>query len=211
MIAKNFKFWTRDNVQKTFNLTRTYQGFQPLTVWLKAEYPILEVTEILLKELSDELFLSIEEWNEKELKAWFISPLFKIVNFKINNFKAFLDRPLSIVINNEKVQGNVDLCVARGNQKPEQFYFFLHQDKVQKKGNNDPIGQLLIAMLATRKVNKEIYPLYGCYVSDVNWFFVLLDNNNYSVSNAYNATKIKDLKIILNALFYVKEQLKKVP
>ena len=211
MAAKYFKFWTRDDVQKTFNLTRIYEGFEPLTIWLKASYPLSETNEILLKELSKELFLSVEEWNEEELKMWFIAPLLRIVNFKVNNFKAFLDRSLSIIINNEKTQGNVDLCVARGNQNPEQPYFFLHEYKPEKKRDNDPLGQLLIAMVAAQHANNKDQKIYGCYVAGRSWYFVLLDNSNYSVSKLFDTTEINDLKIILNALFYVKEQLKKIP
>jgi hypothetical protein len=33
-----------------------------------------------------------------------------------------------------------------------------------------------------------ILPIYGCYVSGRNWFFVLLQGNVYGVSNAFNAS-----------------------
>ena len=211
MASKSFKFWTRDDVQKTFNLNRIYEGFEALTTWLKADFLLSESNETLLKELSKELFLSIEEWNEEELKVWFIGPLLRLVNFKVNNFKAFLDRSLFIIINNEKLQGNVDLCVARGNQNPEQPYFFLHEYKPEKKRDNDPLGQLLIAMVAAQHANNKDQKVYGCYVTGRYWFFVILDDKNYTVSNSYDATDFEDLKIILNALFYVKEQLKKIP
>ena len=140
---KSFKYWTRDEVEKAFSLQRVYEGFEPLNHWLKAEYAISKDVAHLATELSKELSFSIEEWNEEELKVWFITPLLKIVNFKVNAFKAFLDRPISIVINNEKVSGNIDLCIARGKQTPEKPFFFLHEYKPEKKRDNDPLGQLL--------------------------------------------------------------------
>ena len=211
MASKSFKFWTFEEVEDTFNLIRIRKGYEPLNIWLSANFPLSKSNEVSVKELSEELFLSTEEWNEEELKAWFILPLLKIVNFKVNAFKAFLDRSLSININNEKAQGNVDLCVARGKLKPKQPYFFLHEYKPEKKRDNDPLGQLLIAMVAAQNANQENEQIYGCYVSGRYWFFVILNGKNYTVSNSYDATDFDDLKIIINALFYVKEQLKKIP
>ncbi len=53
----------------------------------------------------------------------------------------------------------------------------------------EPIGQLLIAMVGARQQNAEMFPLYGCYVLGRNWFFVVLDEQQYAVSKAFDATQ----------------------
>jgi hypothetical protein len=38
--------------------------------------------------------------------------------------------------------------------------------------------------------------LYGCYIIGRNWFFVVLQEKNYAVSNAYVATDIAIFDIV---------------
>ena len=47
-------------------------------------------------------------------------------------------------------------------------------------------------------------PIHGCYVVGRFWFFVILDENKYSVSLAYDATKIDELKEIFAILTELK-------
>jgi hypothetical protein len=43
-------------------------------------------------------------------------------------------------------------------------------------------------MVAAQAKNPAGLPIYGCYVSGRNWFFVLLEGEKYCVSDAYVAT-----------------------
>ena len=85
---------------------------------------------------------------------------------------------------------------------PEKPYFFLHEYKQEKKGSNDPLGQLLVEMLAAKTLNADNLPMYGCYVIGRFWFFVILLENKYAVSNAYNGSDNNIFKIfsILRAM-----------
>lgn len=50
------------------------------------------------------------------------------------------------------------------------------------------VGQLLIAMVAAQYLNEDNLPIYGIYVNGRNWFLVVLDGQNYAVSNPFMAT-----------------------
>lgn len=40
-----------------------------------------------------------------------------------------------------------------------------------------------------QQLNEGAFALYGSYVVGRNWFFVVLDDDQYAVSNAYNVTE----------------------
>ena len=81
---------------------------------------------------------------------------------------------------------------------PEQPYFFLHEHKKEADSSGDPLGQLLISMLAAQLLNQKEHPLYGSYIIGRLWFFVLLHQDEYAVSLAYDATqKIDDIFRVL--------------
>jgi hypothetical protein len=65
----------------------------------------------------------------------------------------------------------------------------MQEHKSETGPNGDPLGQLLIEMVAAQAMNKEPeQALYGCYIIGRNWFFVVLQEKDYAVSNAYVAT-----------------------
>ena len=88
-----------------------------------------------------------------------------------------------------ETSGRVDWLLAEGIQDPRQPYFFLHEYKGEIDAAGDPLGQLLIAMVGAQRQNDASFPLYGCYVVGRNWFFVVLENEQYAVSNAFNSTQ----------------------
>jgi hypothetical protein len=98
--------------------------------------------------------------------------------------------------------------VAKGKQTPQKPFFFLHEYKPENKKEGDPVGQLLIGMVAAQRENNDEKPLYGCYISGRNWFFVFLDQKKYAISNAFNATEYPDFTKILSILFYTKDKMK---
>jgi hypothetical protein len=70
--------------------------------------------------------------------------------------------------------------------------------------DSDPLGQLLVAMVVAQLHNDNDMPIYGCYVVGRLWFFVMLQNKEYSVSLAYDATKTDELNEIFAILSEVK-------
>jgi hypothetical protein len=51
------------------------------------------------------------------------------------------------------------------------------------------LGSWSLGMVAAQAKNASAaLPIYGCYVSGRNWFFVLLEATTYCLSDAYVAT-----------------------
>jgi hypothetical protein len=97
--------------------------------------------------------------------------------------------------------------VARGQQNPKQPHFFFHEYKPEKNRDNDPLGQVLIAMVAAQGLNKDENPIYGIYVNGRNWFLLALQDKQYATSRAYDITSdaIFDLFAILE---YLRDKMK---
>ena len=85
--------------------------------------------------------------------------------------------------------GVIDFLVAHGKQTPKQPFFFIHEYKKQIESSNDPLGQLLAEMVAAQKMNTRVFPIYGAYIVGRHWYFVVLENETYAESLAYDATK----------------------
>jgi len=153
-----------------------------------------------LKKLQTRLIDHVYDWNETELKIWFIGPLIGLVDFDQDEYQPFFERTLSVPYKNEKLSGEVDFLVAKGTRVPEQPYFFLHEHKKDADPSGDPLGQLLVTMLATQILNQVDHPIYGSYVIGRFWNFVVLHKSEYAVSLSYDATldRLGDIFRILN-------------
>jgi hypothetical protein len=203
---KPFENWLYEEVQEAFNLTRHYEH----KLWKDFENFTLSQQHqhyLAIEELRQQLLKYVDTWNEDELKFLFISPLINLVNYKSDNYKIFTQRPMSVKYheNSKTTSGKVEFMLARGIQTPKIPFFFLHEYKQENRKNNDPLGQLLIAMVAAQIQNADNHILYGCYVSGRNWFFVVLDGREYAVSNAYNAAD-NDIYQIFAILLWFKQK-----
>ena len=201
---KSFKDWQYEEVSDEFGLTR--QRTLPFLESLKTmTLPLDNGHRPTIESFKLELFDYVDSWNEDEYKFFFISPFFKLVNFLSPYYKAFTQRPLSVKYANDTkiTSGNVEFMLAKGIQNPKKPHFFLHEYKPEKKRDNDPLGQLLIAMVAAQKVNLDEKPIYGVYINGRNWFFVVLDGADYAVSNPYVVTS-DDIFDLFAVLLYIK-------
>ncbi len=185
---RSFDTWTYEQVEDAFGLIplRTTSIFEN---WLNTEEFQPDASEkVVLDKYRNLLFEEVKNWNEDELKLFFIGPLLSLVNFYTPYFKAFAQKTLSIETATASASGKVDFLLARGKVVPKLPYFCLHEYKQENRRDNDPLGQLLIAMVAAQSKNEHSMPIYGSYVSGRNWFFVLLENKNYYLSDAYVAS-----------------------
>jgi hypothetical protein len=202
---KPFKDWLYEEVGNEFGLTRIlgHPFIKKLeTITLPKDFPLRKNIEVL--RLKNEKYG--DSWNEDEYKFMFISPFIDLVNYDSDNYKVFTQRPLNIRYDNDTkiTEGLVEFMLAKGIQIPRQPHFFLHEYKPEKRRDNDPLGQLLIAMVAAQKLNQDDKPIYGIYVNGRNWFIVILDDKTYSVSNPYVATD-KDIFDLFAVLLYFKD------
>jgi hypothetical protein len=187
---KIFERWTFEQVEETFDIKRV-KKLEALENWLKAEYQPNTEQKKRIEHLKTRLQENAEIWNEDELKFYFLGLLVDLVEFDQEDykFKSFLQRKLSGYIGDMALSGVVDFMVAKGKQEPKHPFFFLHEYKQERKRENDPLGQLLIAMVVAQNENNNDAPILGAYVTGRLWFFVILEGKKYSVSMAYDATQ----------------------
>ncbi len=216
MALKPFEKWKYEEINRTFDYTRLYSKFTPLDNWLLDAKSIdlsarnLEMAE----EMREKLVLEVDAHNEEELKVHFIIPLLNIVKIgKPNVYKLFAQRKISAMVTDVHnvtglLAGRVEVMVALGSQIPHHPYFFIHEYKpLNKTTPSDPLGQLLAAMIVAQVTNNEAKPIYGLFVRGEDWHFVVLNGKEYAQSKAFKATEIDDLKLILQALFWIKQHI----
>ncbi|MEM9885963.1 MAG: hypothetical protein AAF849_08730 [Bacteroidota bacterium] len=192
---KAFKDWKFQDITYVFGIKRVF-NHPLLEDWLQAEHQASEKDAKTIEELREELLYTIDTLNEEELKVYFIGPFIRLIPFRKDGRRPFLDRPMSFEYMDGKVtSGKVDWMLAEGIQDPQQPYFFLHEYKKELDASGDPLGQLLIAMVGAKIKNEMDFPLYGCYIAGRSWFFVIYDGESYSVSKAFDSTDQDIFKI----------------
>jgi hypothetical protein len=207
---KPFKNWLYEEVNDIFGLTRlmTHPDLEKLK---SIRLPQNHIHRDKIERLRVLAFKYIESWSPNEHKFMFISPFFGLIDFVSEHFKVFMQRPLSLKYddNTKATKGLVEFMIAKEGKLPRQPHFFLHEYKPEKRRDNDPLGQLLIAMVAAQKLNQDDKPIYGIYVNGRNWFIVILDDKTYSVSNPYVATD-EDIFDLFAVLLYFKELMEEI-
>lgn len=71
---------------------------------------------------------------------------------------------------------------------------------------NDPLGQLLAAMLVSQHNNESSAPIIGCRVIGLLWNFVVLDGKDYCVSGSFDAAS-DDIYKIYSILMAIRTQI----
>ncbi len=186
---KSFETWLFDEVEIAFSLKRVKKHIL-LTDWLSSKKNISEYEKKSIELQCEQLSNNVDAWNEDELKLQFIGPFLWFVNYITDKYKPFTQRSLSIKTDSVESSGLVDFMIATGKSRPKEPFFFLHEYKQQHPSKkNDPLGQLLIAMVAAQEKNGNNHPIYGVIVEGRYWYFVVLHNKEYVVSPSYDATK----------------------
>jgi hypothetical protein len=189
---KSFEKWTFEEVEDKFEIKRV-PSLYALETWISVQNPISDAERAILEERKNFAVFHIVEWREIDLMAQLIIPILNLVNFYTTAYRIFYDAPVRIQLNeNEEIAGKLDCVVARGKINPKQPFLLIQEYKSEKFKDSDPLGQLLIAMVAAQKTDRYLaadHPRYGAYINGRNWFFVVLHGSEYAVSNAFNATK----------------------
>lgn len=202
--AMSFKEKTTQQIDKIFQLSRVKQ-MPLLSNWLSMPYDVSKEEKDFLEELRGIAEYKIPFWNEDELKMLFISPLLFKVSYNSPNYSVFAERTIASTFpDNIRLNGKADFMIASGNYDPEIPFFFFHEYKKEKGTADDPIGQLLCAMLVGQALNSNKKPVYGCYVLGRMWFFVVLNKKEYCISDAFVATSENQLEQIYTNLQNIK-------
>lgn len=199
---KSFNYWKRQEVSEEFGI-REVKKHILLEQWLNAECDISEQMRTQLKHLQGLLKDNVDLWNEMELKMKFLGPLMNLVDYDTEYYRAFMERQLTLQKGDEIINGTVDFLIAKGSQLPRSPFFSIHEYKPDATASKDPLGQLLIAMVAIYKNNEKSsleFPIYGAYVVGQLFYFVVFDGKTYCKSSPYLAAKDEIFKIfcILN-------------
>ncbi len=189
--------WIEGLIVKTFGLNRIFGNFLLLNEWLNV---VNNLTTSDIEELEyrrNQLERNINLWNEETLKMNFIAFILDLIRYDDTPFKGIFDAELQGIVENEKLHVIADYTLAKVTiDLIEQPYFYFHEYKQSKK-TKDPIAQILLAMLIAKEKNQFKKPLYGCAVVGENWYFMVMDGKNYSVSTAFVSTNSESLQKIL--------------
>jgi hypothetical protein len=200
--GKSFDDWTTQEIRLTFNIEQV-PATPFLKKWLAAVHPpnahqtqFMEAKRALLERF-------YRNWNEDELKFQFIAQIVELVDLHGKNFNIFSQRNLSAVVNGITLQGRPEVMVATGQEDPLSPYFFIHEYKPSKRAD-EPLGQVLAAMVAAQALNADEMPVLGCFVIGALWQFVVLEGKTYTLSSTYDATQTNDLHAIYSAFYEAK-------
>ena len=201
---KKFSDWKREEVEDVFSLTEI-EEFSVLEDWIAYRSDILDHENQQIIKLCNRLRKHVIDWNEEELKIQFIALLLDLVDYNQKNSKAFFERTLEVKVNNDVLKGNVECIVAKGKRSPKTPFFCLHEFKKEIDSSNDPLGQVLIAMVAAQMINQDSEPVYGVYIVGRLWHFLVLHEKKYCLNLALDATKKSDIESIFFMLKYIKK------
>ena len=206
MIQSNFKDWTLEKIDESFGLKQVFNTTL-LDDLLNYDREFSEFEKQYIKNLQAHFVLGGDDWNEVELENKFISPLIMFSSKPSELFSYFLERDLTMDIEDYHLSGRVDGMIASGFRSPKKPYFCLNEWSATryKKGtdpNGDPRGQALISMLVAQKLNDHKFPIYGCYVIGRNWYFMILQGKEYAISNDFSCVddEVYDIFKILKNL-----------
>lgn len=205
MIKRPFEQWLFEDVEEVFGIERVKE-IPVLTNWLAVEQTATSLPANFEK-LRLSLAENVEMWNEDELKMMFIALFLAEFNFNnLPHYKIFTQRYFSLQTEKAEANGKVEWLIATGKQTPKKPFFFLQEYKPERNSGNDPLGQLLIAMVEAQILNgTPEKAIYGCYNIGRIWFFLVLLDKKYSVSSAYDATQIDDLGAMIVMMERVKQ------
>lgn len=195
-------------LDKTFGLEQV-ESLEMLNQWLVLDADINNFEMQFLQHLRQVLAFNVHDWNEYELDAHFIGPLFTLVNFSSTKFNHYSQRLISGIVGGYELTGKPDGMIATGRREPETPFFAFQEYKKELDPDGDPAGQVLAAMLVGQSYNKNPEtPMYGCYVNGSQWKFIVLTNKHYAISNGFNTLDIKELSNVFKCLKTLKDIIK---
>ncbi len=208
------KEWKEGEIILVFKLNKI---IRPLTTkmqeWLKVEKSVFSLGEQYVFDGTYEIGEKfISTWSEEDLKMHFISPVLKLGNVMTDaKFVAFFDKKLTAEVQGYQLSVKADFVIGSGlldfMQKP---YFHFQEYKPNKNPAGDSMAQLLEAFLIAQVINDDGKPLYGCEVNGATWKFIIMENNSYCVSKAFDSTDKDDLLLIIAILRKFREILETV-
>ena len=202
----NFSSLSLQNLVDTFNI-------QENNILV---FPVQKITQNqeLLSEIINEAKDEIDSWTEQELVIKHLSVILNNAHLKGDSYNTFAGRPIGACIDGYDLSGFVDFLVASGRYEPTKPYFFVHEFKKSISHSGDPFAQLLGELLVAQKINNSYtQDIYGLVVVGRLWYFVILNQKQFTKLQPLNSTDYSDLQEIFNKLAgvkqYIEEEVKK--
>ena len=198
----NFERCDKTFIETTFGISRV-DSLYFLDDWmsLRKGETVNEFEEKCLENARKRASLRINDWNEETLKLSFIATILNLAEFDGKNYSAFADEKIEANFGDLILTGKIDWFVAKGLYKPQTPYLFFHEYKRTKQSSSDPDGQLLAEMITARFLNnRPEETMYGIVVWGRDWYFMVLKNNEYTISKPLDSTVKEDLFDIFKIL-----------
>jgi hypothetical protein len=205
---KSFESFTLNTLHNEFGLQRV-SNHAVLQEWMQERTTFKDDERSMLEQLQAKLLRRVDHWNEMELQFNFIGPFMIHADFNQDQYQSFAQRNMQATILDTPIGGRVDFLVATGIDAPLKPFFFLHEYKRKRGGENDPLAQLLAEMLVAQKLNDSDGIMYGCYVIGQLWHFVVLDGRTYDVAPAFD-TASDDIFLVVAILRKVKDYIEEI-
>jgi hypothetical protein len=200
-----------NQLRELFEIEKDYDN-SIFNDWFQNQIVISPNTENFLKKLLEEEAMILKDYNEEDLKMYFLSQIFNHIKFKDMKNKVRFFSEESLVYETDKfiLKGTPDFIIAKGLDRPQKPYFFIQEFK-QEKGTSDPEYQLLAELISAVELNNWNL-IKGCYIKGIHWYFVILKRlekhkYQYFVSQSFDSTKIDDLKDIYKNLVFIKNEI----
>jgi hypothetical protein len=199
-----FRQCTLTLLDRLFGLRKSFSPAL-LDHWLPANIELSDIERKILQNYQELLILNSDAWNEQELSLHFIGPILGLARFtEPYRFNLFAVRKIGAILPGQddeiELSGEPDGLIATGYREPEIPMFAFTEYKRDLDPEGDPAGQTLAAMLVGQKLNATAHPIYGCYVVGREWFFMVLQEKRYAISNGHNALQTAELEEILRIL-----------
>jgi hypothetical protein len=198
---------TLTQMYKLFGLKEVRQ-MNDLDNWLSDLPELTNIEKLVIELYQNRLLKNIGSWNDDDLSFGFIGPMLSLIDFNVDyQLKFFAKRPISAAIDDFELIGEPDCIIASGHFEPEIPFFSFHQFKKEIDKKENPVGQNLATMLIGQTLSNDNLPIYGCYVNNESWFFMVLKEKEYAISQAFRTTRndiydiVKILKSLRNILF----------
>ena len=211
-MAKETIKWTEAKLRLAFHLKETQENSLSLADWLdtgNAQFSAED--EAYFGKRRSSLRKNAKFWNEEELKMFFLSFILDAAGYVESEvFRTFLDRDLSDKVENIALHVKPDCLLASGEgDEIQEPYFCFHEYKRSKRNADDPIAQVLLAMMIAQVKNKKPRTIYGCYIVGELWYFMTIDSKEYSIASAIDASTKPGFAQVILVLRKLKMMLEK--
>ncbi len=152
---------------------------------------------------------NIDAYSEEEVKAKLIIPILNRIDFTVNGFTDWYERPLHAIFGETELYGTADYFVARGEKEPVAPVFFLQEFKPAFT-NKSPEVQLIAEMLVAFQTATQS-EMRGAYITGSIWKFVLMERLHtgfvYYVSQSLDCLRQQDASKIYSSLQTLRRKL----